>query len=153
MGPDLAFKMPEFISHDAMLNSIYLFLRTEQGSDYFYLGTQAYLRHDKNRHRPERPVLEVGQGGDTLLAVDDLEVLAHVPAHFGRDMMQVDQRDGVAAQHRVDQTLLLCPCPDLAALVFWIGDEHFGSTQVQEVADGLGIWDGLHLIYPVVMPR
>jgi hypothetical protein len=42
----------QFIDHDDLANSIYLFLRTRKGRDYTYLGKLAYLSHDLQREQP-----------------------------------------------------------------------------------------------------
>ena len=39
----------QFINHDELCNSIYLFLRTMKGMDYTYLGKIKYLSHDSER--------------------------------------------------------------------------------------------------------
>ena len=51
----------EFIEHDELKNSIYLFLRTRGGAKYTYLGELKYLSHDTERENPvyfQRQVLE-----------------------------------------------------------------------------------------------
>ena len=42
----------EFIEHDELKNSIYLFLRTKRGAKYSYLGKLKYLSHDTERENP-----------------------------------------------------------------------------------------------------
>jgi hypothetical protein len=42
----------EFIEHDELKNSIYLFLRTNRRAKYTYLGILKYLSHDTERENP-----------------------------------------------------------------------------------------------------
>ena len=42
----------QFIQHDEQRNHIYLFLRTQPGIEYTYLGELKYLWHDPARERP-----------------------------------------------------------------------------------------------------
>src|SRR5829696_6078049 len=42
----------EFVEHDELKNSIYLFLRTKGGAKYTYLGQLKYLSHDTEREKP-----------------------------------------------------------------------------------------------------
>lgn len=42
----------QFINHDELKNSIYLFLRTKKGVDYTYFGKLKYISHDIERERP-----------------------------------------------------------------------------------------------------
>jgi hypothetical protein len=42
----------QFIRHDELRNSIYLFLRTNPSDSYTYLGTLKYLSHDIERQNP-----------------------------------------------------------------------------------------------------
>ena len=45
-------RIQQFIEHDDLKNSIYLFLRTQKQRDYTYLGQLSYLSHDLQRERP-----------------------------------------------------------------------------------------------------
>ncbi len=45
-------QIQQFINHDELKNSIYLFLRTNETADYSYLGKLKYLSHDRERERP-----------------------------------------------------------------------------------------------------
>jgi hypothetical protein len=45
-------QIQEFIEHDELKNSIYLFLRTRRGAQYTYLGELGYLSHDTERENP-----------------------------------------------------------------------------------------------------
>lgn len=45
-------QIAQFIGHDDALNSIYLFLRTDRGMKYTYLGKLKYLTHDRDREEP-----------------------------------------------------------------------------------------------------
>ena len=45
-------RVKEWIQHDELKNSIYLFLRTSDDRKYAYLGTLKYLSHDRERERP-----------------------------------------------------------------------------------------------------
>jgi hypothetical protein len=45
-------QIQEFIHHDELKNSIYLFLRTKKRIPYTYLGRLKYLTHDKEREKP-----------------------------------------------------------------------------------------------------
>ncbi|MGX9935745.1 DUF3427 domain-containing protein [Advenella kashmirensis] len=42
----------EFIQHDASINNIHLFLRTNKKASYSYLGTLGYITHDSTREEP-----------------------------------------------------------------------------------------------------
>jgi hypothetical protein len=42
----------EFIEHDELKNTIYLFLRTRAGAKYTYMGELKYLSHDTEREKP-----------------------------------------------------------------------------------------------------
>jgi hypothetical protein len=42
----------EWINHNELTNSIYLFFRTGRGQKYAFLGRLKYLTHDKERERP-----------------------------------------------------------------------------------------------------
>ena len=42
----------QFINHDHFVNNIFLFLRPDKKSKYFYLGKLAYASHDQNRQQP-----------------------------------------------------------------------------------------------------
>lgn len=42
----------QFIAHNELTNSIYLFLRTKRGLEYTYLGKLKYLDHDPDRESP-----------------------------------------------------------------------------------------------------
>ena len=45
-------QIQQFIEHDELKNSIYLFLRTREGIPYTYLGRLSYVTHDPQRERP-----------------------------------------------------------------------------------------------------
>jgi len=45
-------QIQQFINHNEDSNTIYLFLRTERGRDYTYLGKLKYLSHDGEREQP-----------------------------------------------------------------------------------------------------
>jgi Domain of unknown function (DUF3883)/Domain of unknown function (DUF3427) len=45
-------QISEFIEHDELTNSIYLFFRTKRGAKYTYLGRLKYLSHDSERENP-----------------------------------------------------------------------------------------------------
>jgi hypothetical protein len=45
-------QIQEFIHHDELTNSIYLFLRTQMRGPYTYLGRLKYLTHDAERQNP-----------------------------------------------------------------------------------------------------
>ncbi|MEY9531137.1 DUF3427 domain-containing protein [Sinorhizobium fredii] len=45
-------RIKEWIKHDELRHSIYLFLRTREGVPYTYLGKLKYLSHDKEREKP-----------------------------------------------------------------------------------------------------
>lgn len=45
-------RIKEWIKHDELKHSIYLFLRTREGVPYTYLGKLKYLSHDKERQEP-----------------------------------------------------------------------------------------------------
>ncbi|WP_412070608.1 DUF3427 domain-containing protein [Rubrivirga sp. IMCC43871] len=45
-------RIRQFIAHDELRNTIHLFLRTEGGRPYTYLGPLAYDDHDATRERP-----------------------------------------------------------------------------------------------------
>lgn len=45
-------RVKEWIKHDELKHSIYLFLRTKEGIPYTYLGKLKYLSHDTNRQKP-----------------------------------------------------------------------------------------------------
>ena len=53
--PRQGFRHPQiqqFIRHDALTDTIYLFLRTASRQPYTYLGRLRYLRHDSDRENP-----------------------------------------------------------------------------------------------------
>ena len=45
-------QIQQFITHDDLTHSIYLFLRTTKDSIYTYLGRLKYLSHDSERENP-----------------------------------------------------------------------------------------------------
>lgn len=45
-------EIQQFIQHDELTNSIYLFLRTQRNRPYTYLGKLKYLEHDADREKP-----------------------------------------------------------------------------------------------------
>lgn len=45
-------QIQQFLSHDELTNSIYLFLRTKKDRPYTYLGKLKYLSHDTEREKP-----------------------------------------------------------------------------------------------------
>jgi len=45
-------QIQDFINHDELRHSIYLFLRTSEDKDYAYLGKLKYLSHDEERTNP-----------------------------------------------------------------------------------------------------
>jgi len=45
-------QIQQFIEHDELRNSIYLFLRTREGVPYTYLGRLSYITHDRQREGP-----------------------------------------------------------------------------------------------------
>lgn len=45
-------QIQQFINHDELINSIYLFLRTNKKFDYTYLGCLKYVSHDTDRECP-----------------------------------------------------------------------------------------------------
>jgi len=45
-------QIQQFLHHDELQHSIYLFLRTARNREYTYLGTLKYVSHDSERERP-----------------------------------------------------------------------------------------------------
>jgi hypothetical protein len=86
----------EFIEHDELTNSIYLFFRTKRGAKYTYLGRLKYLSHDTER---ENPVYFQWQilGWDPPEAA--LEQINLVPQPSGG----TDEPDIPAAENRLQQ--------------------------------------------------
>ncbi len=62
-------QIQEFVEHDELKNSIYLFLRTNSRAKYTYLGKLKYLSHDTEREKPvyfQWQVLEWSPSGEVL---------------------------------------------------------------------------------------
>lgn len=70
-------QIQQFINHDELTNSIYLFLRTSGGKDYTYLGKLKYLNHDAER---ENPVYFQWQ-------IIDCEIPPEVTSRIGLDLV------------------------------------------------------------------
>jgi hypothetical protein len=67
----------ELINHNEDVNSLYLFLRTDSGRPYTYLGRLKYLSHDTQR---EQPVYFKWQ-------ILEWDVPPVIPAHIGLTLL------------------------------------------------------------------
>ena len=45
-------RIQQWVNHNELVNNIYLFLRTEKGEPYQYMGRLKYLTHDASREKP-----------------------------------------------------------------------------------------------------
>lgn len=68
-------QIKQFIAHDELKNSIYLFLRTQKTIDYTFLGRLKYLTHDVER---EKPVWFQWQILDWAISKEDVERISLV---------------------------------------------------------------------------
>ena len=92
----------------------------------------------------ERSLVELVQGIDAPLAVDDLETFAAEPGSFLLDVVKIDEWNRIAAQDGVYEFLLLGSRPDNSTLILRIHDEHLLRLQVQHIAHLEILWLSLH---------
>ena len=90
------------------------------------------------------PLVQLVQGSDALLAVDDLETFTAEPGSFLLDVVKIDEWNRIAAQDGVYEFLLLGSRPDNSTLILRIHDEHLLRLQVQHIAHLEIVWLSLH---------
>ncbi len=89
------------VAHDEQVNTIHLFLRTNRGSHYTYLGQLGYLTHDRNR---EAPVYFQWQLIDWPAPADAL-------SRMGLSLLRSGQSEAEAFDERVTNELIIVGRP------------------------------------------
>jgi len=73
----------QLITHDELRNTIYLFLRTDEGKKYTYLGTLKYLTHDTERERPVYFQWQILQGAPPAEVCSRINLVLQTPTELG----------------------------------------------------------------------
>src|SRR5829696_1290062 len=91
-------QIQQFIEHDELKNSIYLFLRTDRRANYTYLGELKYLAHDTERENPVYFQWQVLEWDPPSNVLDRVGLILQPRSH-------VDDGSTADARNRLEETL------------------------------------------------